>query len=117
MWENMENMTPEELQQKIDSMTNREVIMIYGRIYRDSKFPDFWKIDHSLNGYYTVSGPDFLVFGEKLEVRKTGEGSFDIKIANETNGLYDLVGYVYLKNVYQVNVIGPVPENTTEASA
>lgn len=112
----MENMTQEGLQQKIDSMTNREVIMIYGRIYRDSKFPDFWKIDHSLNGYYTVSGPDFLTFGEKLQVKKNEDGFFEIKITNETNGLYDLVGYVYMKNVYQINVIGPVSENTAEAS-
>ncbi len=97
-------------------MTNRETIMIYGRIYRDSKFPDFWKIDHSLNGYYTISGPDFLTFGEKLEIVKVCDGCFNIKITNNTNGLYDLVGYVYAKNVYEINVIGPVPENTAEAS-
>ena len=90
--------------------------MIYGRIYKDSKFPDFWKIDHSLNGYYTISGPDFLTFGEKLEIIKTCDGCFKIKITNKTNGLYDLVGYVYMKNVYQVNIIRPT-ENTAEASA
>ena len=111
----MENMTQEGLQQEIDGLNGRESILIYGRIYRNSKFPDFWKIDHSLNGYYTVSGPDFLIFGEKLEVRKTGDGYFEIKVANETNGLYDLAGYVYMKNVYQVNIIRPT-ENTAEAS-
>ena len=98
-------------------MTNRDVIMIYGRTYKDSKFPDFWKIDHSLNGYYTISGPDFLTFGEKLEIIKTCDECFQIKITNKTNDLYDLVGYVYTKNVYEINVIGPVPENTAEASA
>ena len=112
----MENMTAERLQQEIDSMTGREVVMIYGRIYGDSKFPDFWKIDHSLNGFYTISGPDFLTFGEKLEVRKNGEGSFEIKITNGPEDAYDTVGYVYMKNVYQVNILRPT-ENTAEASA
>ena len=112
----MENMTAERLQQEIDSMTSREVVMIYGRIYGDSKFPDFWKIDHSLNGFYTISGPDFLTFGEKLEVRKNGLESFEIKIVNGPEDAYDIVGYVYMKNVYQVNIIRPT-ENTAEASA
>lgn len=111
----MENMTQERLQQEIDEL-DRKVIMIYGRIYRDSKFPDFWKIDHSLNGFYTISGPDFLTFGEKLEVRKNGPGSFEIKITNGSEDAYDIVGYVYMKNVYQVNIIGPVSDNTAEAS-
>lgn len=112
----MENMTAERLQQEIDSMTGREVVMIYGRIYRDSKFPDFWKIDHSLNGFYTISGPDFLTFGERLEVRKNGEGSFEIKIVNGPEDAYDIVGHVYMKNVYEVNILRPT-ENTAEASA
>lgn len=112
----MENMTAERLQQEIDSMTGREVVMIYGRIYRDSKFPDFWKIDHSLNGFYTISGPDFLTFGERLEVRKNGEGSFEIKIVNGPEDAYDIVGHVYMKNVYEVNILRPT-ENTADASA
>lgn len=112
----MENMTAERLQQEIDDMTGREVIMIYGRIYGDSKFPDFWKIDHSLNGFYTISGPDFITFGERLEVRRNGEGSFEIKITNGPEDAYDIVGYVYMKNVYKVSILRPT-ENTAEASA
>lgn len=109
----MENMTAERLQQEIDGLNGNEVIMIYGRIYRDSKFPDFWKIDHCLNGFYMVSGPDFLTFGEKLEVMKMGDGYFQIKITNEAD---DIVGYVYVKNVYQVNILRHT-DNTAEASA
>jgi len=109
-------MTQERLQQEIDGLKGNEVIMVYGRIYRDSKFPDFWKIDHCLNGFYTISGPDFLTFGEKLEVRKNGLESFEIKITNGIDDAYDIIGYVYMKNVYQVNIIRHT-ENTAEASA
>ena len=107
----MENMTAERLQQEIDSMTGSEVVMIYGRIYGDSKFPDFWKIDHSLNGFYTISGPDFLTFGEKLQVIKKGDGYFQIKITNRSGDERDIVGYVYIKHVYKITV------NTPETSA
>ena len=107
----MENMTAERLQQEIDRLNGNEVIMIYGRIYRDSKFPDFWKIDHCLNGFYTISGPDFLTFGEKLQVMKKGDGYFQIKITNGPGDERDIVGYVYIKHVYKITV------NTPEASA
>ena len=100
----MESMTAERLQQEIDNMTDRKFIMIYGRIDQDSKFPDFWKIDHTLQHYYTVSGPDFLVFGEKLTVQQTASGQFIMRI---TVGEGDLVANCYLKNVYQINVCGP----------
>lgn len=112
----MENMTAERLQQEIDELNGNEVIMIYGRIYRDSKFPDFWQIDHCLQGFYTISGPDFLTFGENLEVRKNGPESFEIKITNGPEDAYDIVGYVYMKNVYQVNILRHT-DNTAEASA
>lgn len=112
----MESMTAERLQQEIDGLNGNEVIMIYGRIYRDSKFPDFWKIDHCLNGFYTISGPDFLTFGEKLEVRKNGPESFEVKITNGADDAYDIIGYVYMKNVYQVNILRHT-DNTAEASA
>ena len=97
----MENMTQERLQQEIDGLTGREFIMIYGRIDKDSKFPDFWKIDHTLDHYYTVSGPDFLTFGEKIVVEQAASEYFTLKIFV---GDKDLVGHCYLKNVYQINV-------------
>lgn len=103
----MEKMTAERLQQEIDGLTGWKYILIFGRVDQDSKYPDMWKIDHSLNGFYTISGPDFLTFGEKLQVEKTGDGFFRIKIENGT----DTVGYCYLKNVYKITV------NTPEASA
>lgn len=110
----MENMTAERLQQEIDGLTGWKYILISGRMETGSKFPDFWKIDHSLNGFYTVSGPDFLTFGEKLEVRKKGDGFFEIQITNavpDNAQGYDIVGYVYMKNVYRITI------NTPEASA
>ncbi len=103
----MESMTAERLQQEIDGLTGWKYILISGRMETDSKFPDFWKIDHSLNGFYTISGPDFLTFGEKLQVMKKGDGFFQIKIENGA----DIVGYCYLKNVYSITV------NTPEAQA
>lgn len=111
-------MTAEKLQQEIDGLNGREYIMIYGRIYKDSKFPDFWKIDHSLNGFYTISGPDFLTYGEKLEVKKSGDGFFEIKVTTpEQNAFgYDIVGFVYMKNVYEATVYRNT-NNTAEASA
>ena len=112
----MESMTAERLQQEIDGLTGWKYILISGRMEENAKFPDFWKIDHSLNGFYTISGPDFLTFGEKLEVRKNGLESFEIKITNGSEDAYDIVGYVYMKNVYQVNIIRPT-ENTAEADA
>ena len=110
----MENMTAERLQQEIDELKGWKYILISGRMEKDAKFPDFWKIDHSLNGFYTISGPDFLTFGEKLEVRKKGDGFFEIQITNaviDNAQGYDIVGYVYMKNVYRITV------NTPEASA
>lgn len=111
----MENMTAERLQQEIDGLTGWRYILISGRIEKGSKFPDFWKIDHSLNGFYAISGPDFLTFGEKLEVRKKGDGFFEIQITNKVpddrHDRYDIVGYVYMKDVYNITV------DTPEASA
>lgn len=107
----MENMTAERLQQEIDELKGWKYILISGRMEKDSKFPDFWKIDHSLNGFYTVSGPDFITFGEKLQVEQKGDGFFSIKITNGPDSARDLVGYCYIKNVYRITV------NTPEASA
>ena len=107
----MESMTAERLQQEIDELKGWKYILISGRIEKDSKFPDFWKIDHSLNGFYTISGPDFLTFGEKLQVVEKGDGYFQIKITNGPGDERDIVGYVYIKHVYKITV------NTPEASA
>lgn len=106
-------MTAEKLQQEIDSMTGREFIMIYGRIYENSKFPDFWKISRAPQPFYAVSGPDFILFGKKIKVEQAATGYFTLKVYVEEN---DLVGHCYLKNVYQVNINRPT-ENTAEASA
>lgn len=107
----MENMTAERLQQEIDGLKGWNYILISGRMEKDSKFPDFWKIDHALNGFYTVSGPDFITFGEKLTVEQKGDGFFAIKITNESGAEYDIVGWCYIKNVYKIIV------STPEASA
>ena len=107
----MENMTAERLQQEIDGLTGWKYILISGRMEENAKFPDFWKIDHSLNGFYTISGPDFLTFGEKLQVMKKGDGYFQIKITKGADVGEDIIGYCYLKNVYKIDV------NTPEASA
>ena len=107
----MESMTAERLQQEIDELTGWKYILISGRMEKDAKFPDFWKIDHSLNGFYTISGPDFITFGEKLQVEQKGDGFFAIKITNKSSDERDLVGYVYIKYVCKITV------NTPEASA
>ena len=107
-------MTAEKLQQEIDTMKDKGTfIMIYGRINKYSKFPDFWKIDHILNSYYTVSGPDSLIFGEKVKVEKMEDGHVVLHLEDDEGRL---LGTYNLKNVYQINV-NRFTNNTAEASA
>lgn len=109
----MENMTAERLQQEIDNMMkDSSFIMIYGRMDKDSKFPDFWKIDHILQRYYTVSGPDSLIFGEKVQVEKMQDGLLVLHLEDEGC----LLGTYTIKNVYEINV-NRFTNNTAEASA
>lgn len=110
----MENMTQERLQQEIDTMKDeRTFIMIYGRIDKYSKFPDFWKIDHILANYYTVSGPDSIIFGEKVKVVKMEDGFVVLHLEDDEG---HLLGTYTIKNVYEVNV-NRFTNNTAEASA
>lgn len=110
----MEKMTAERLQQKIDTMKDeRTFIMIYGRIDKYSKFPDFWKIDHILTNYYTVSGPDSIIFGEKVKIVKMEDGFVVLHLEDDEG---HLLGTCTIKNVYEVN-INRFTNNTAEASA
>ena len=107
-------MTQERLQHEIDTMKDEETfIMIYGRMDADSRFPDFWKIDHILASYYTVSGPDSLIFGEKVKVEKMEDGHVVLHLEDDEGRL---LGTYSLKNVYQINV-NRFTNNTAEASA
>lgn len=107
-------MTAERLQQEIDTMKDeRTFIMIYGRMDADSRFPDFWKIDHILDRYYTVSGPDFTVFGQVVKAEMKEEGFVSLELEDDEGRL---IGRCYIKNVYEINV-NRFTENTAEASA
>ena len=82
-------------------MKKESFIMIYGRMDRDSRFPDFWKIDHILQHYYTVSGPDSLIFGEKVQVEKMEDGLIVLHLEDDDGRL---LGTYTIKNVYEINV-------------
>ena len=110
----MESMTAERLQQEIDTMKEeRTFIMIHGRIDEDSKFPDFWKIDHILDRFYTVSGPDFISFGQVIKVEQKVKGLFVLQIEDDEG---HMIGRCYCKNVSDVTV-NRFTDNTAEASA
>lgn len=106
-------MTQERLQHEIDTMKDEETfIMIYGRMDADSRFPDFWKIDHILDRYYTVSGPDFTVFGQVIKVKMEEGGFVSLELEDDEGRL---LGRCYTKNVYEINV-NRFTHNTAEAS-
>ena len=105
-------MTQERLQHEIDTMKDeRTFIMLYGRMDADSRFPDFWKIDHILDRYYTVSGPDFTVFGQTVKAEMKEEGFVSLELEDDEGRL---IGRCYIKNVYEINV-NRFTNNTAEA--